>query len=142
MIYLLQTVDADARTTVLDLEEAAAAGLSFFCSSAAAMAVLALAATAAELAVVTAVAMAAAMAVLTAAGLSSFFCFSAAATAAELVSDAAMAVVTAVDADANLLQRKLGRQKPSQFSLCNTKMHFENFVPVFSLTFSKKLCRI
>ena len=145
MIYLLQTVDADARTTVLDLEEAAAAGLSFCCSSAAAMAVLALAAaaaTAAAMAVVTAVA----MAVLTAAGLSSFFCFSAAATAAELVSDAAMAVVTAVDADANLLQTKLGRLLPSQFYLCNIKNALLKTLKIlskcFPLTFFKKLCRI
>ncbi len=144
MIYLLQTVDADARTTVLDLEEAAAAGLSFFCSSAAAMAVLALAAAAtdAAMAVVTAVA----MAVLTAAGLSSFFCFSAAATAAELVSDAAMAVVTAVDADANLLQTKLGRLLPSQFYLCNIKNALLKTLKIlskcFPLTFFKKLCRI
>lgn len=103
MIYLLQTVDADARTTVLDLEEAAAAGLSFFCSSAAA-------------------------------------------TAAELVSDAAMAVVTAVDADANLLQTKLGRLLPSQFYLCNIKNALLKTLKIlskcFPLTFFKKLCRI
>ena len=108
MIYLLQTVDADVRTTALDLEAAtAAAGLSFFCSSAAAMALVAAAVTDVAMAVVTAVA----TAVLTAAGLSSFFCSSAAAMAAVT----ALAVATTdVDAAANQLQTtKLGRLLPS-----------------------------